>query len=87
MKLASKLHISDVESLVTDLNHLLESPQAVYIDMSDVEQTDTASIQAFCSLQKALSLTGSQISWVGSSKALLTAADTLGVKEFLNLTS
>ena len=83
MKLASKLHISEVEGLIKELTGLLDSSQQVEIDVSDVESLDTASMQALCSLQKSLAVTGSSINWVGSSKAFSEAADTLGVAEFL----
>lgn len=83
MKLASKLHISEVEGLTKELSALLDSSQQVYIDVSDVEAIDTASMQALCALQKSLAVTGSSINWVGNSKAFSTAADTLGVAEFL----
>jgi hypothetical protein len=43
-------------------------------------------MQALCSLQKSLAVTGSNINWVGSSKAFKEAADTLGVAEFLAIT-
>ena len=83
MKLASKLHISEVDSLTKELTALLDSSQQVYIDISEVEAVDTASVQALCSLQKSLAVTGSTINWVGNSKAFNEAADTLGVAEFL----
>lgn len=83
MKLASKLHISEVEGLTKELSGLLDSSQQVYIDVSDVEDVDTASVQAICSLQKSLAVTGSSINWVGNSKAFKEAADILGVAEFL----
>ncbi len=83
MKLASKLHISEVEGLIKELTGLLDSSQQVKIDVSDVESLDTASMQALCSLQKSLAVTGSSINWIGSSKAFSEAADTLGVAEFL----
>ncbi len=86
MKLASKLHISEVEALTKELAALLDSSQQVYIDVSDVAEVDTASMQALCSLQKSLATTGSSINWVGSSKAFREAADTLGVAEFLAIT-
>lgn len=86
MKLASKLHISEVEGLTKELAALLDSSQQVYIDVSEVEAVDTASMQALCSLQKSLAITGSSINWVGNSKAFNEAADTLGVAEFLAIT-
>jgi anti-anti-sigma regulatory factor len=86
MKLASKLHISEVEGLTKELTSLLDSSQDVSIDVSDVEAIDTASMQALCSLQKSLAVTGSNINWVGHSKAFKEAADTLGVAEFLAIT-
>lgn len=87
MKLTSKLHISEVEKLTEELANMLESSQQVYIDVDDVESVDTASIQALCSLQKSLAVTGSSINWVGNSKAFSEAADMLGVAEFLNLSN
>jgi anti-anti-sigma regulatory factor len=85
MKLPNKLHISEVEALVQELSQLLDSEQALIVDISDVEQTDTASLQAFCALQKSLSLTGNKINWAGDSKAFKDSADMIGVTEFLNL--
>lgn len=85
MKLPSKLHISEAEQLTKDLNTLLESPNAIEIDISEVQSADTASIQVLCSLQKSLSVTDNKISWIGTSKAFLEAADMLGVADFLNI--
>lgn len=87
MKLANKLHISEAEILAGELASMLDSSQSVSLDISEVEQVDTASIQIFCSLQKSLALTDNKISWVGESKAFSDAADMLGVAEYLNLTS
>ena len=86
MKLTSKLHISEVESLTEQLNELLDSSQPVYIEVTDVESVDTASIQALCSLQKSLAVTGSSINWVGSSQVFKKSADILGVSDFLCIT-
>ena len=86
MKLSSKLHISEVEGLTEQLNEVLDSAQPVYIDVTEVNSVDTASIQALCSLQKSLATTGSSINWVGSSQVFKKAADTLGVSEFLCIT-
>lgn len=86
MKLASKLHISEVEGLTKELTSLLDSSQDVSIDISDVEAIDTASMQALCSLQKSLAVTGNHVNWLGNSKAFKEAADTLGVAEFLAIT-
>ena len=83
MKLASKLHISEVENLTKELSALLDSSQQVEIDVSDVNEIDTASFQALCSLQKSLAVTDCSIRWVGNSKAFNEAADMLGVAEFL----
>jgi len=85
MKLPSKLHISEVEKLRQDLDAILDSPDTVTIDISDVESTDTASLQVICALQKSLALTHNKIAWEGSSKAFKDAADMLGVTEFLSL--
>lgn len=85
MKLASKLHISDIEHLTQELSALLESASDIELDASDVEATDTASLQAICALQKSLATTGSHINWTGKSKAFTQAADMLGVSDFLSL--
>lgn len=85
MKLAAKLHISEIQQLIIELTTLLESTSQLEVDISEVESVDTASIQALCSLQKSLALTDNQIHWLGDSKAFTKAADTLGVSEFLCL--
>ena len=85
MKLGSKLHISDVENLSTELSGLLSSSKQIDIDISEVEEVDTASFQALCALQKSLAVTGNSINWVGNSKAFNEAADMLGVAEFLSI--
>ena len=86
MKLAKKLHISEVETLVQELNALLKSSQPIHIDVSDVQSVDTATIQAFCSLQKSLNAIGDKIHWQGINKSFLQAVDTLGLTEFLSIT-
>ena len=83
MKLTNKLHISEVEKLTEQLIELLDASTPVNIDITDIESVDTASLQALCSLQKSLAVTGSSINWIGSSKVFKAAADTLGVSEFL----
>ena len=85
MKLPSKLHISEAEHLSKELNTLLQSPDAIVIDISEVEAVDTASIQVLCALQKSLNATDNNISWIGTSKAFNEAADMLGVADFLKL--
>ena len=85
MKLKNKLHISEVEFLLKELLPLLESSQDVFIDIDDVEEVDTASVQVLCSLQKSLSLTSSKITWVGHSDAFKKATQTLGVADFLSI--
>lgn len=85
MKLASKLHISEIETLTSELAEQLDSSKQIEIDISDVAEIDTASFQALCALQKSLAVTGSSINWVGSSKAFNEAADMLGVAEFLSI--
>ncbi|GAB3000970.1 STAS domain-containing protein [Psychrosphaera aestuarii] len=85
MKLASKLHISEAEQLSASLLNLLSTDQKICIDISEVNDADTASIQVLCALQKSLSATNNAISWQGKSSVLSNIAQQLGVKEFLNL--
>ncbi|MDA8621685.1 STAS domain-containing protein [Psychrosphaera sp.] len=85
MKLASKLHISDAEALSKSLIELLSSEQEICIDISDVIDADTASLQVLCSLQKSLALTDSAIVWKGESEPLSNIAAQIGIKEFLKL--
>ena len=85
MKLASKLHISEAEALSKSLIELLSSEQEICIDISEVSDADTASLQVLCSLQKSLSLTDSAITWQGESESLSNIANQIGIKEFLKL--
>ena len=85
MKLASKLHISEAEALSKSLIELLSSEQEICIDISEVNDADTASLQVLCSLQKSLSLTDSAIVWKGESESLSKIANQIGIKEFLKL--
>lgn len=87
MKLKSKLHISDAETLAHELVACLESSEPIIIDISEVSDADTASMQILCALQKSLSLTDNQIEWSGASQSLADAAAQIGVKDFLNIPS
>lgn len=87
MKLQTKLHISDAESLTEQLVSCLESSEPIVLDVSDVNDADTASVQVLCALQKSLSLTQNSIEWSGVSKPLADAAKQLGVQDLLNLPS
>lgn len=87
MKLQTKLHISDAESLAEQLVSCLESSEPIVLDVSDVTDADTASVQVLCALQKSLSLTQNSIEWSGVSKPLADAAKQLGVQDLLNLPS
>lgn len=87
MKLKSKLHISEADELAQALVSSLESSEPIILDISDVNDADTASIQVLCALQKSLSLTENKIEWTGISQPLADAAKQLGVQDILNIPS
>lgn len=87
VKLQTKLHISDAEALSEKLVSCLESSDPIILDISDVNDADTASLQVLCALQKSLFLTQNSIEWSGVSKPLADAAKQLGVHDLLNLPS
>ena len=85
MKLAKTLHISHAEQLRDELESLFDSDAKIRLDMSAIEAVDTASIQILCALKKSLLASKGEIEWLGTSPALLAAAQRLGVQEFLDL--
>ena len=85
MKLAKTLHISHAERLRDELESLLDSDANIRLDISDVETVDTASLQILCALKTSLLASKGEIEWLGTSPALLAAAQRLGVQEFLDL--
>ncbi len=85
MKLTGKLHISDVEKLSNALKEILDSEQNIKLDITEVTDADTASLQVLCALQKSLSFTGNRIGWIGESEALNNIASQLGVEDYLDL--
>ena len=84
-QLPSELVINSVSELKTILLDLLSKQPTIELDVSSVIRADTASIQLLCSLQKNLAETQQKIVWHGKSDALLSAAKTIGVQDFLAL--
>ncbi|WP_440054353.1 STAS domain-containing protein [Pseudoalteromonas sp. T1lg65] len=83
LKLPSEFTINQVESLYQQV--FQESPETsdVIIDISDVSQADTASVQLLCALQKHLSTLEHKIVWHGESEALQEAVEQLGLANYL----
>ena len=84
-QLPAELVINSVSEFKAALLELLSQNICIELNISSVVRADTASIQLLCALQKNLAETEQQFIWHGQSSALLAAAKTLGVQEFLAL--
>jgi ABC-type transporter Mla MlaB component len=82
-QLPEELLINDINTLHKSIIKMLDEKEVIKLDISNVIQVDTASIQLLCALQKYLLLTDHKIQWNGKSEALHKSANTLGVLEFL----
>ena len=85
VKLPTQIIINHVEELQSQFNEIMDSGDEIVIDISDVEKADTACLQLLCVVQKSLNSIGQQITWRGTSEALVSTAKIIGVNEFLNL--
>ncbi|PAJ73823.1 hypothetical protein CJF42_13925 [Pseudoalteromonas sp. NBT06-2] len=84
-QLPEELKINNVATLHQTFIELLNEGKAIEIDVNQVVQADTASIQLLCALQKHLLLTQHKIQWHGKSDALNASAKALGVLTFLEI--
>jgi ABC-type transporter Mla MlaB component len=84
-QLPEELIINNIASFHQKLIMLLENNENIEIDITQVAQADTASVQLLCALQKNLLSTEHKIKWHGTSHALSTSAKSLGVLSFLEL--
>lgn len=84
-QLPEELKINNVATLHQTFIELLNEGKAIEIDVNQVVQADTASIQLLCALQKHLLLTQNKIQWHGKSDALNASAKALGVLTFLEI--
>ena len=84
-QLPEELVINNINTFHQTIIGLLNDGGDIVLDISQVSQADTASVQMLCALQKHLLSTDHHIQWHGNSKALLSSAKTLGVNEFLSL--
>lgn len=84
-QLPEELQINNVASLHQSLLELLNEGKEIEIDINQVVQADTASVQLLCALQKHLLSTQLKIQWHGKSDALIASAKSLGVLTFLEI--
>ncbi|SFD35994.1 STAS domain-containing protein [Pseudoalteromonas denitrificans] len=84
-QLPEELIINNISTLYQSFIALLEEGDDIEIDINQVIQADTASIQLLCALQKHLHSTEHKIQWHGKSDALIASAKTLGVLTFLEI--
>jgi len=84
-QLPEELQINNVAALHQNLIELLDEGKEIEIDINQVVQADTASVQLLCALQKHLLATQHKIQWHGKSDALIASAKALGVLTFLEI--
>jgi len=84
-QLPEELQINNVAKLHQSFIELLDEGNAIEIDINQVVQADTASVQLLCALQKHLLSTQHKIQWHGKSDALSASAKALGVLTFLEI--
>lgn len=85
LALASSCTVKDAADLKIALCGLLQSPQRVVLDASNVERIDTATLQLLFAFVRDRRACGLQVTWQGSSAALLDAADLLDMRVQLGL--
>ena len=85
LQLPEELQVNNVATLHQRLIELLDEGNEIEIDINQVVQADTASLQLLCALQKHLISTEHKIQWHGKSDALIASAKALGVLNFLEI--
>ncbi len=83
--LASSCTVKDAAGLKIALCGLLQATQCVLLDASNVERIDTAALQLLFAFVRDRRAGGLEVSWQGSSAALLDAADLLDMRVQLGL--
>lgn len=86
LKLKPKLNIAQAQTLQAQLNKALSAGKAIVIDGSQVERTDTASLQLLCAFFSTSRRSGLNVRWKRSpTSTLCEDAALLGVADELDL--
>lgn len=79
MRLGRHTSIREVAAIKQELLTLLDHPETVTVDMSDVEGIDTAVLQLLYAFERDRTLLGRVVAWHGASTEFEAAAATLGL--------
>lgn len=80
MRVQGDLHINEVEELRSALiRALAAATPALVLELSGVDNCDTASLQLLCSLQKSAEKSGKELRITAPSAAIREASATLGL--------
>lgn len=79
------MDISVVEALYGELEKVINEGSSVMMKADKVERVDTASLQLLHSFHQELKVHDQTLSWNSPSKALLNAAELIGLKSELGL--
>jgi ABC-type transporter Mla MlaB component len=77
--------INDLVQLKDELQSLLADNSKIYIDASNVEMIDTATLQLLLSFQMDADAGNGRINWVKPSEKFIYSAELLGLKQALSL--
>ena len=87
IKLAQKISIGNARELADELSKGLETGSKITLDMSDVEQVDTAAIQVLIGFVNSADKSGCEFKWQGESEALSDFSKTLALNSSLKFDS
>lgn len=82
---AAECTVADASSLKSGLAKLLDTTEAVTLDISAVQRIDSAGLQVIATFVRERESQGRQVRWRGDAPALTAAAQLLGLNALLNL--
>jgi ABC-type transporter Mla MlaB component len=85
LALAAECMVSGATSLKESLAALLDEPLPVTLDITTLQRIDTAGLQVITAFVRERAGHGRTVEWQGTSPALITAAQLLGLTSLLSL--
>ena len=81
----TRLSIDQAETLLSQFQAALSSPEALAINADQADYADRAGMQLLLALKRSLASSGQSLNWLAVSPTLYECADLLGVSACLDL--
>ena len=82
---AAECTVADAGALKSGLAKLLDTPEAVTLDIGAVQRIDTAGLQVIATFVRERESLGRAVEWRGAAPAMTAAANLLGLSALLKL--